>query len=199
MSTRGGVGRAVRRRLLRGVVIAVLAVVLIAVVASTWRARPLLRYREEATDVVVPVMGVAPSALTSSWGAPRSGGRRHEGIDIFAARGTPVVAATRGEVVRIGQNRLGGNVVWVAGAGARLYYYAHLSRFRTGLSVGEAVEPGTVLGYVGTSGNAAGTPPHLHFGMYPLSHGLRAVDPHPFLVERGRRLAPPAPARASRR
>jgi murein DD-endopeptidase MepM/ murein hydrolase activator NlpD len=189
----------VRRRIVRGVALAIAAALVVGALLFMWRARPLLRYREEATDVVVPVMGVAPSSLTSSWGAPRSGGRRHEGIDIFAPRGTPVVAATRGEVVRVGQNRLGGNVVWVAGAGARLYYYAHLSRFRTGLSVGEAVEPGTTLGYVGTSGNAAGTPPHLHFGMYPLSRGLRAVDPAPFLVERGRRLAPPPPSRARAR
>jgi len=188
-----------RRRVVRGVAAAVGMALVVGALLLWWRARPLLRYRAEATDVVVPVMGVAPSALESSWGAPRSGGRHHEGIDIFAPRGTPVVAATRGEVLRVGQNRLGGNVVWVAGAGARLYYYAHLSRFRTGLAVGEPVEPGTILGYVGTSGNAAGTPPHLHFGMYPLSRGLRAVDPAPFLIERGRRLVPPAPPRASRR
>jgi murein DD-endopeptidase MepM/ murein hydrolase activator NlpD len=140
-------------------------------------ARALIRYANEPAELLVPVAGVAPRALHSSWGEPRSGGRRHEGIDIFAPRDTPVVAAAAGEVVRVGQDRLGGNVVWVAGEGMRLYYYAHLSRFRGGLGAGEIVAAGDPLGFVGTTGNAVGTPPHLHFGVYPATHAFHAVDP----------------------
>jgi murein DD-endopeptidase MepM/ murein hydrolase activator NlpD len=134
--------------------------------------------------MIVPVAGVRPSSLTSSFGDPRSGHRRHQGIDIFAHRGTPVVAAAPGQVVRVGQDRLGGNVVWVAGAGARLYYYAHLSRFS--VQPGEVVAAGDELGRVGNTGNARTTPPHLHFGIYPLSHGFRAVDPAPLLRRQAR-------------
>lgn len=147
-------------------------------------ARALMRYSSDSGEMVVPVSGVAPKSLSSSWGDPRSGHRRHQGIDIFARRGTPVVAATAGQVVRIGEDRLGGRVVWVAGAGARLYYYAHLDRFRDGLAVGERVLAGGTLGYVGTTGNARTTPPHLHFGVYPFARAFRAVDPAPLLKTR---------------
>jgi murein DD-endopeptidase MepM/ murein hydrolase activator NlpD len=141
----------------------------------------LVRYAPEPRELAVPVAGVTREDVHTSWGAPRSGHRKHEGVDIFARRGTPVVAAAPGEVVRIGQNRLGGNVVWVAGGGARLYYYAHLDRFRSDLRVGQQVHAGETLGHVGTTGNARGTPPHLHFGVYPASTGFRAVDPVPLL------------------
>lgn len=148
------------------------------------RSRALFRYRAEARDVVVPVTGVRTGALSGSFGDPRSGGRSHQGIDIFAPRGTEVVAATEGEVARVGQDRLGGNVVWVAGAGSRMYYYAHLDRFALGIQRGDPVRPGTVLGYVGTTGNARDTPPHLHFGVYPAATGFRAIDPAPWLRSR---------------
>jgi murein DD-endopeptidase MepM/ murein hydrolase activator NlpD len=141
----------------------------------------LVRYHEPPMEVVVPVAGVTPRSLRSSWGDPRPGHRTHEGIDIFARRGTPVVAATEGQVVRVGRNSLGGKVVWVAGAGARLYYYAHLDRYADGLAVGTRVKAGEVLGYVGNTGNARTTPPHLHFGVYPAERAFRAVDPAPIL------------------
>jgi peptidoglycan LD-endopeptidase LytH len=154
------------------------------VVAALCAHRPigaLYRFADAPRTLVIPVAGVARERLRSSWGEPRSGGRRHEGIDIFARRGTPVLAAAAGEVVRIGHDRLGGNVVWIAGAGARMYYYAHLEAYRPGLAVGEVVEPGRWLGRVGTTGNAQGTPPHLHFGVYPAATMFRAVDPAPLL------------------
>ena len=165
----------------RGLVIFVL---LLSVVLLLLIRRPLValyRYAEAPRALVVPVTGVARERLNSSWGEPRSGHRQHHGIDIFARRGTPVLAAARGEVVRIGHDRLGGNVVWIAGAGARLYYYAHLDAYRPGLTVGEEVEAGRWLGRVGTTGNAQGTPPHLHFGIYPAAHAFRAIDPAPLL------------------
>src|SRR4029450_8192181 len=92
---------------------------------------------------VVPVEGVHAKALRSSFGAPRSGGREHRGVDILAPRGTPVLAAARGVVVSTRPNTLGGTVVWVAGAGRRLYYYyAHLDRLAPHIELGRTVEAG---------------------------------------------------------
>jgi murein DD-endopeptidase MepM/ murein hydrolase activator NlpD len=165
----------------RGLPIATLLFVVAALLAVRRPLVALIRYRQPPRELVVPVAGVAREKLESSWGAPRSGHRQHHGIDIFARRGTPILAAAPGVVVRIGHDRLGGNVVWVAGAGARLYYYAHLDAYRPGLSVGEEVEAGRWLGRVGTTGNAQGTPPHLHFGVYPAAQLFRPVDPTPLL------------------
>lgn len=117
------------------------------------------------TALPVPVEGVSRSRLADTWGAARSGGRTHEGIDIFAPRGTQVLSATQGIVVRKGTNRLGGKVVTVLGPGGWYHYYAHLDDWADP-AMGDWVEPGTVLGYVGTTGNAQGTPPHLHYGLY---------------------------------
>ena len=86
----------------------------------------------------VPVAGVKPVQLADTWGGARSGGRRHEGIDIFAKRGTPVLSSTEGIVLRVGTNRLGGQVVWVLGPGGQRHYYAHLDRYgdvRAGMRV----------------------------------------------------------------
>ena len=130
----------------------------------------------------MPVAGLNPREARSSWHAPRSGGRRHEGIDLFAKKGTPVVSATRGEIWRIGVDPLGGNVVTVLGDGPALYYYAHLDDWDDGLYIGRRVEKGTPLGFVGNTGNARTTPSHLHFGIYKV--GWRrspAVDPAPLL------------------
>jgi murein DD-endopeptidase MepM/ murein hydrolase activator NlpD len=127
------------------------------------------------------VRGVRVRQVANTWGAERSEGRRHEGQDIFAPKGTPVYSATEGYVWRVGQNRLGGNVVYVVGAGGRGYYYAHLDAFAPEISAGDYVTPETVLGYVGTTGNAAGTPPHLHFGVYAPGG---AINPLPLLVDR---------------
>ena len=139
----------------------------------------------------MPVEGVRVGQVGDSWHAPRAGGRLHEGQDIFARRGTPVRSATGGYVVRVGQHALGGNVVWEDGAGGRSYYYAHLDSFAAGLSEGDYVTPYSLLGYVGTTGNAAGTSPHLHFGVY-LSGD--PIDPHPLLADRPEASAREAPS-----
>lgn len=125
----------------------------------------------------VPVRGVQPRQLRDTWHGARGGGRRHEGIDIFAPRGTPVHSATEGIVLRVGTNRLGGQVVWVLGPGGQRHYYAHLDRFAD-VSAGTQVRAGTVLGYVGNTGNAASTPPHLHYGVYEAGG---AINPYPIL------------------
>ncbi|MFC5462736.1 M23 family metallopeptidase [Massilia niabensis] len=130
-----------------------------------------------AQSVPVPVRGVAPRALADTWGGARGGGRKHEGIDIFARRGTPVISATEGIVMRVGSNRLGGQVVWVLGPGGQRHYYAHLDSYAD-IEIGQRVRPGTILGYVGTTGNAAGTPPHLHYGIYEAGG---AINPYPLL------------------
>jgi murein DD-endopeptidase MepM/ murein hydrolase activator NlpD len=164
------------------------------VVSSPWWSWPLRHvdllagawhYRGQPKVMVVPVDGLEPKHLVSTWHAPRSGGRRHEGADLFAKKGTPVVSAVNGQVWRMGHDRLGGQVVWVLGEGRTLYYYAHLDAFADGLRVGDHVKRGDVLGAVGNTGNARTTPPHLHFGMYRVGwKGLRAVDPVPPLQRR---------------
>ncbi len=179
-----------RRWLRRGAIaLGVLGLVGAAAIAATRTGRALVRWAPGPLALTMPVRGVRPSEVTSSWNEPRSGHRRHHGVDIFARRGTPVVAAAAGEVVRVGDDRLGGHVVWVAGEGSTLYYYAHLDRWRAGLSVGDTVNAGDCLGYVGNTGNAATTPPHLHFGLYPGWRGFRPVDPAPVLraIQTGKR------------
>jgi len=134
-------------------------------------------------SLVMPVEGVHRSGLRSTWHAPRSGGRKHKGADIFAPKGTAVRSSTRGIVWKVGDDRLGGRVVSVLGEGPAIYYYAHLDDWAPGLERGQRVEPGQLLGYVGNTGNARTTPPHLHFGVYRLGFThVRAVDPVPLLV-----------------
>ncbi|WP_332675525.1 M23 family metallopeptidase [Aromatoleum sp.] len=130
--------------------------------------------------LAMPVDGVGRHALRDTWHAPRSGRRRHEGIDIVAPGGTPVRAATEGVVLHVGTNRLGGRVVWVLGPGGQRHYYAHLARFAD-VFPGQRIAAGTLLGHVGDTGNARGTPPHLHYGIYA---GGGAVNPFPLLQGR---------------
>lgn len=106
---------------------------------------------------------VSDARLTDTFGAARAGGRHHEGIDIFAARGTPIHAVASGTVVQGFSNSIGGVVVRVQGDDGRYYYYAHLvPGSQSHLQVGQHVQAGQVIGGVGTSGDAATTPPHLH-------------------------------------
>ena len=134
--------------------------------------------RQEA-QLGFPVEGRSMSDIGSRFGAARDGGRRsHAGVDIFAPRGTPVVAASGGRVNRVSVTRRGGKVVWVRDPVRNAsVYYAHLDSQH--VRSGEQVQPGDTLGFVGNTGNARTTPPHLHFGMYRRGEG--AVDPYPFL------------------
>lgn len=127
----------------------------------------------------VPVVGVTPRQLRNTWGAARSGGRSHRGIDIFAPRGREIVSTTGGIVVTVGHTSLGGKVVRVFGPGGQWHYYAHLERFGK-VRKGQIIQPGTIVGYVGDSGNARGTPPHLHYGIYDFRGG--AINPFPLLA-----------------
>jgi len=120
-----------------------------------------------------------PHNFVDTFGAPRSGGRTHEGNDIFAVYGTPLLAAERGVLARVGTNTLGGTKLWVIGESGTSYYYAHLSAYAIGVADGILVEPGTVVGYVGNSGDAITTPPHLHFEIHP--GGGPAINPYAIL------------------
>ena len=119
-----------------------------------------------------PVQGGA--TFTNDWGFPRSGGRRHQGNDMFAARGTPVVASVGGSYRR-SSNGLGGISYYLQGDDGNTYYGTHMAGYG---SVGPGQVPqGAVLGFVGNSGNARGTSPHLHFEIHPGGGG--AVNPFP--------------------
>lgn len=126
-----------------------------------------------------PVNGAV--SFTDTWGAPRSGGRTHQGVDMIAARGTPLVAIEDGTVSRIGNGGLGGKTVWLNSDSGDSYYYAHLDGWAAGLSEGDHLDVGELLGYVGNTGNAAYTVPHLHFEFHP--NGGSAVNPYPLAAE----------------
>lgn len=130
-------------------------------------------------QLAFPVEGHGPQYIYSWFGAPREGGRRsHRGVDIFARRGTPVLAASAGRVSRVRDTAIGGKVVWVRDPVRNAsVYYAHLdSQY---VRDGQFVEAGDTVGFVGNTGNARTTPPHLHLGLYRRGEG--AVDPFPFI------------------
>lgn len=117
--------------------------------------------------------------FTDSWGSPRSGGRQHEGIDIFAERGTPIHSNIEAVVLKIGDNTLGGKTVTLMGAGGWRHYYAHLDSYAD-IQEGDWIHQGEVIGTVGNTGNAISTPPHLHYGIYT---SAGAVNPYVYLVK----------------
>lgn len=134
---------------------------------------------QRAPSLSFPVKGKNDVAVGSFWGVDRDGGaRRHEGIDIFAKRGTPAVAAANGYITRVNETPRGGRVVWLADTEhSQHLYYAHLDKQL--VQPGQQVRIGDTLGLIGNTGNARTTPPHLHFGIYRGGRG--AVDPFPFV------------------
>lgn len=141
--------------------------------------------RAAAGDAVCPVVGAkAGRDFTNDWGYPRPGGRSHEGTDIFADRGTPVVAMYHGTVtaMRRADAGLGGLYVSYAVGPGEYWYNAHLDSIPPDLGVGDRVAPGQQIGTVGNSGNARTTPPHLHIGHY-FDDGDRAENPYPVLAD----------------
>lgn len=156
---------------------------------SDWRPRLLDQVGPTPpAQLFMPVEGARVAEVYPSYGDPRSGGRVHIGIDIMAERGTPVRPAAPGYVLRTTDSARGGISVTLVGDGGVRYFYTHLDAVHEALVEGQRVETDTVLGYVGDSGNAAGTPTHLHFGVYLGSPDdlcdWRAVDPLPLLVDR---------------
>ena len=128
----------------------------------------------------MPVVGIEKYHLTNSWHAARDGGKRkHKGIDIFAPKGTPVVAVSDGIISYIGIQPKGGQCLWLTTEAGASFYYAHLDRWAPGLYEGMEVRSGDLLGFVGNTGNARTTPPHLHFGV---NRNDEMVNPYPILT-----------------
>ncbi len=152
------------------------------------RVQPSLRKRvgtyrltiSTEPQLAFPVHGHDIRSIQSGFGASRDGGaREHRGVDIFAPRGTPVVASLDARVARVETTDLGGNVVWLQPLSGRTrLYYAHLNT--QNVAPGQYVFTGETIGTVGNTGNARTTPPHLHFGVYIRNRG-GARDPNPFL------------------
>ena len=162
--------------------------------APTGMVEPLDAYGEadiarlREGGLLVPVRGAVLNKIEDSFDAPRDGGRRHDSVDILAPRGTAVLAAIDGTVLRVGTNALGGNVIWMGDDDQRfVLYYAHLDRYARGIKQGDRVVRGTVLGYVGTTGNSPPDIPHLHFQLMRITDVKKwwngtPLNPLPFFV-----------------
>ncbi|OON64700.1 hypothetical protein B0920_09100 [Massilia sp. KIM] len=120
--------------------------------------------------LLVPVQGVKAAQLTDTFDQPRGNQRHHEALDIMAPKGTPVLAAADGKVVKLFQSKPGGLTVYQFDPGERYaYYYAHLDRYADGLREGMQLKRGELLGYVGVTGNSDPNAPHLHFAVVELT------------------------------
>jgi len=145
-------------------------------------------------SMIIPVVGVASEDLRDSFAEPRSGGRRHEAIDILAPRNTPILAAEDGTIVKLYESKAGGLTIYeLEPSGNYELYYAHLESYAPGVHEGDAVRQGQVIGYVGTSGNAPKDVPHLHFSVIALGAERSwwkgtAVNPYPLLMRRSARV-----------
>ncbi|HVR33975.1 MAG TPA: peptidoglycan DD-metalloendopeptidase family protein [Acidimicrobiia bacterium] len=124
-----------------------------------------------------PVAG--PVTYVDSWGAPRSGGRAHQGVDMISARGTPIAAIYSGVIQRMSNSALGGITLWMLSTAGHQFYYAHLDGYADGIAPGVAVSEGQIIGYNGSSGNAPDYLPHLHFEYHP--GGGAAANPYPLV------------------
>ena len=124
-----------------------------------------------------PVAG--PVTYVDSWGAPRSGGRAHQGVDMISARGTPIAAIYSGVIQRMSNSALGGITLWMLSTAGDQFYYAHLDGYADGIAPGVAVNEGQIIGYNGSSGNAPDYLPHLHFEYHP--GGGAAANPYPLV------------------
>ncbi len=140
---------------------------------------PAYKKRLESTEFQFPVRG--RTRIGGPFGAARADTGSHQGNDLFASFGTPVVAVADGTVENVGSLKISGNRLWVYADSGDQFFYAHLSAFSPDAVDHKHVRAGTVLGYVGNTGDAEPTPPHLHFEIHP--DGGKAVDPNPFLVD----------------
>jgi hypothetical protein len=151
--------------------------------ASVQQPPPNVEPKLTAAGYVFPIYG--PASPSDSFGAPRTT-TWHHGNDIFAPLGAPILAVADGTLFRVGWNDVGGNRFWLRDGAGNEFYYAHLSAFSPLAQEGAQVKAGDVIGFVGTTGDAAGTPPHLHFEIHPrelLWMGYDgAIDPYPYLT-----------------
>jgi murein DD-endopeptidase MepM/ murein hydrolase activator NlpD len=143
-----------------------------------------------AHNLLIPVQGVTPDKLVDSFDDVRGGTRHHEALDIMSPRGTPVLSADAGRVLKLHNSVAGGLSIYVADTSQRyIMLYAHLDHYRPGLAAGIPVKKGELLGYVGFTGNANPAAPHLHFAI-ARSDNMRdwwkGTPLNPFLVWRGK-------------
>ena len=140
--------------------------------------------------LIIPVEGVRASQLTDTYNDRRNGTRPHEALDIMAPRGTPVLAAADGKIVKLFDSKPGGLTIYEFDpAESVAYYYAHLDRYAAGIAAGLQVKQGEVIGYVGSTGNAGPDTPHLHFAIFilgPEKHWWQGtpINPYPLLAGR---------------
>ncbi len=146
----------------------------------------------DASSLLIPVAGVTAEQLRDSYLAPRSDGRTHNAIDIMAPRGTRVLAATDGTILKLHQGTVGGNSLYLLDRNGRtLYYYAHLDRYVDNLVEGQTVSRGEIIAYVGDTGNAGTGNYHLHFSVSHLADAHRwwegvSTNPYPLLTRGAR-------------
>ena len=141
-------------------------------------------------QLIVPVRGVKQLDIPDTFEDLRGdhGERRHEAVDIMASRGTPVLSADDGWVLKLHRSTAGGITIYATDSGERyIYYYAHLDHYGDGLREGMKLSKGDVIGYVGTTGNAPKDTPHLHFAILRMDADKKwwkgtPVDPRPLLV-----------------
>lgn len=147
--------------------------------------------RASSPRIAIPVAGVLRGSLRDTYGDPRGVSRMHEAIDIMAERGVPVVAAVDGSILQLDRSDAGGLTIYLADeSGETLYYYAHLDRYAAFIAEGDRVKQGDVIGFVGTTGNAPKSAPHLHFSIETLpANGEwwkgEPVNPYPILMAEG--------------
>ncbi|CAN5505080.1 hypothetical protein BH23ACT7_BH23ACT7_09430 [soil metagenome] len=139
------------------------------------RQREVSRDRQRGTYACPLAM---PYNFRDTWGAPRSGGRRHKGVDMFAPMGADVYAITAGTISRQSTSRLGGLGLYLSGDDGNVYYYAHLKGILPGYTPGRRVQAGELVARNGDSGNARGGAPHIHLEVRP--GGTAPVSPYPF-------------------
>ncbi|MEO7502831.1 MAG: peptidoglycan DD-metalloendopeptidase family protein [Gemmatimonadaceae bacterium] len=143
-----------------------------------------------AHSPVIPVVGTKADKLFDSFDDRRGGTRRHEAIDIMAPRGTAVLSADAGTVLKLHNSAAGGLTIYIGDLTQRfIMLYAHLDRYRTGLTEGMTVKKGEIIGYVGSTGNASPTAPHLHFAIARSDNPKewwKGTPLNPFLVWRGK-------------
>jgi peptidoglycan LD-endopeptidase LytH len=146
----------------------------------------------EVPDLIVPVAGADVSKVSDTFEKTR-GGRRHEAVDIMAPRGTPVLAAGDGTIVKLFLSRAGGNTIYQFDPTRTwCYYYAHLDRYAAGIQEGMAVRRGQTIAYAGSTGDAAAEAPHLHFAIFllgPEGHWWQGtpINPYPILLRHARK------------
>jgi peptidoglycan LD-endopeptidase LytH len=139
--------------------------------------------------LLIPVAGVAAGQLTDTFNEARDGTRRHEALDIMAARGTPVLAASDGTVAKLFNSVPGGLTIYEFDpTQTSAYYYAHLDHYAPGVAEGKTLKRGDVIAYVGSTGNASENAPHLHFAIFVLGPEKQwwkgtAIDPYPLLTK----------------